>query len=574
MFKTFLPYILRYKWLLAVSYGTAGVQSIVAALLPLAGKIFFDHVLPARPPVKIIDLFNESNLPGAAEFITGLTTDVYRFAIAAVFLIILMAVLRTVRDLAEFRLQNHLSAALNEDIFAAILATDLKKQQSFERGYLNNRVIADSGAFESLVRNLLPSIINNLLRFVVGLLALWHINKAMTLVCFFVMPVYLLINRLFSAKVRHLAHRSAEMSAENQAFVQKTLDGIETVKAFNLEKKCVQDYRSRLRSLIDTKLGYFITGRVSSGLARLVQLISLLILMVMAQKYYQQGLLSIGDIVTFSGYMGFLSTPLASLAMLYINLQPSLVSLRRVKEMLDLIPEETIPHSGESAAACCNVGEINHKQSFKTPDCLRIRDLFFYHKNDKRLFSGLNIEFRKGHPAFVDWPSGSGKTTLARLLMKYLEPESGIIELDGNSYNEISRKELRSMIGYRPQNDFFFCGTVRENLLIASPESDDAEIIKALRLCCADFIIDSHEGIDLMLGDGAVNISEGQRARLSLTRVVLRDPAIIILDEPFAAIDQNTADKIMANLQDFFKNRITVIFSHRKAGQASEKKHI
>lgn len=564
MFKTLRPYILQYKWLLAVSYGTAVVQSAIASLMPLMGKVFFDYVLISRVPQPLIDRLISMNMPRSAVAVNSIFTNVYIFALAVLVFTLLMSGLKLVRGLADFRLQNDLTASLNADIYASLLAADLKKHQTYEKGYLSFRVMADAGAFEALARNLLPSMVNNVLKFLIGLAVLSSINLPMTLVCFVVAPVYLLINWLFSGRVRRLAHQSAEVAAENQAFLQKTLDGVETLKAFNLEYKRVSDFKTRLNEMIAIRLQYFLTGKLSSGLARFVQILSMLILLVMTQEYHQQGLLSVGDIITFTGYMGFLAGPLSGLAMLYINLQPSMVSLKRVHEMLNLAPEEP-------ACDFLNMGEKNHKQIRKRPGCLAVKNLCYSHNSDKYArfaFSDLSVEFHRGEMALIDWPSGAGKTTLARLLMRFLEPAQGSIEIDGIPYTEISRRQLRAMIGYRPQSDFFFAGSVRDNLLVAAPEADDEMIVKTLQLCCADFVMGYSDGIEHMLKDGAVNLSEGQRARLSLARVVMRDPGIVILDEPFAAIDQATADRIMHNLKSFFAERITIILSHRKAGEA------
>lgn len=579
MVKTFMPYLQRYRWLLLISYGAGVMLTAASSLTPLAGKIFFDNVLPCRVPEAFVALLNNTGFFAIAGFVTKVTTDVYGFAFFALFFALLLGVLQTIRGLADFFIQQRLTAQITTDLFARVMHASLQKHQGYAHGYLNARIIADSGSFESLARTLLPALANNLLRFCLGLTILSSINLRMTMICLLTAPVYVLTNYFFTPLARRLAHQSAEKSAENQAFVQNSLQGIETIKGFNLETSRINGFAGRLNNLIAIKLQYFKAGLGSSTIARIAQICCLLVLIVNADGLYRVGKLSAGDIIAFIGYIGYLAGPLASLAMLYLNLQPTLVSVNRVKEVLEFADESSMDSSDFPALSLVPKGLAAR------PEKLNLKNLSYYHNSDSsrvsvksngsgdsnkkvspevKLFNGLNMEFKRGQLSVIDWSSGAGKTTLARLLLKFLQPESGEITIDGVSLAEINTAELRAITGYKPQADFFFAGSIRENLLVAKSDATESDILKALQLCCAEEFVLSRAGdLEAQLSDGAMNLSEGQRQRLAMARAVLKDPGILILDEPFAAIDQKTAEKIMENLQGFINERICIIMSHK-----------
>lgn len=548
MIATFKPYLLRHKWLLLITYITGVMQTFTSSLTPLAGKVFFDYVLPRQAPGF---LASSTELPAAQwlfSVISYVTTDVKGFVIFAFLFALVSGILQVSRQLAGFFLQNRMTAQINTDLFHKIIHASLQKQQSYARGYLNARIMADSGAFEVLARTLLPSLVNNVLRFTFGLAILSSINVKMTLVCLATAPVYLLTNWIFSSRVRRLAHQTAEQSAENFAYVQNSLQGIETIKAFNLEPECINSFARRLENLIATRLQYFNTGLISSAIARTAQICCLLALLIYAEEFYRNGSLTAGDIITFISYMGFLAGPLSSLATLYVNLQPTLVAVRRVKEVLDFASE-----NNETG-----------KREIVSLEKVILKKISYYHNVDKMVLKDLDLELVRGRINLISWQSGGGKTTLARLLLKLLRPTAGEILVDGQPLHEIKTDSWRAVLGYKPQADFFFAGSIRENLLVACPGADDKELLRVLRLCCAEeFVLHRPDGLDNLLNDGAMNLSEGQRQRLSLARAVLKNPALVILDEPFAAIDEQSRGLIMQNLRPFFSERICVIMSHQ-----------
>ncbi|MBU1109720.1 MAG: ABC transporter ATP-binding protein/permease [Candidatus Riflebacteria bacterium] len=560
MIKTFKPYLQRFKWLLLLSYAVGILLTATSSLTPLAGKIFFDNILTGKPPEAVVSLVNNAGFSVVAELIGKVTTDVYWFALFAFSFSLMLATLQTIRDLGNFFIQQRMTAQITSDLFARVMHASLKKHQSFTHGYLNSRIMADSGAFEALARTLLPSLANNLLRFFLGLAILSHINLKMTLICLLTAPIYLLTNWFFTPVARRLSHLSAEKSAKNQAFVQNSLLGIETIKGFNLEMTRIDGLAGRLDELISTRFKYYKTGLGSSAIARAAQICCLLFLLVTADGLFRAGQLSVGDIIAFLGYIGYLAGPLSSLAMLYLNLQPTLASINRAKEVLEFSGEDDCKIETKLAQVSTNPVSLNVR-----PEKICLHETTYSHNCGHKILDKLNLEFRRGRVSVIDWVSGAGKTTLARLLLKFLRPDSGKITLDGRPLAEIATSALREIIGYKPQADFFFAGSIMENLLVANPQADENDILKALHLCCAeDFVLNYPDGLNRQLSDGATNLSEGQRQRLALVRTIIKDPGILILDEPFAAIDQVTAAKIMENLQPFMAERITIIMSHKK----------
>lgn len=498
----------------------------------------------------------------ATQLLSFVTTDSFGFAAASFIAACLIGILKTINDLTSFYIQHRMTTIINTDLFARVVNTNLQKHQIYEYGYLNTRIMSDSWAFEALARNLIPSISNDFLRLFASIIILSAINMKMLLVCIVAGLLMILTSCFFSKKVRHLAGIEAEEFAASQSFVQKSLYGIETIKAHNLENTRIKGFLANLEKLTHTRQKFLKTRLASTFVVRGVQFCCIMLLMIMAENLYRHGDLSAGDIIVFASYLGLMTGPVTNLALLHLNLQPILVAVSRVEEILNF--------PGETEAT---FEEPDKEKVFfaEFPEKLILKSICYEHSPEGKVFKDLNLEFCRGKPAIIGWHSGVGKTTLARLLLKFLHPDSGQILLDGIPYTTINTTKLRRNSAYKPQADFFFAGTIRENLLVARPEASETEITEALRLCCADdFVFKKRGNLEFYLQDGANNISEGQRQRLALVRAILRNPALLILDEPFAAIDSHTADKIMKNLHDFFSQRICIIMSHKKVAINSE----
>jgi ATP-binding cassette subfamily B protein len=259
------------------------------------------------------------------------------------------------------------------------------------------------------------------------------------------------------------------------------------------------------------------------------------------------GKMSLGDLAAFMSYIGYLSGPIESIAFFYLGLQPILVAYRRIFQILSFSSEPE--------------GNKNIEGPVKK---IKLEKLSFSFKTNQ-IFDNWSYVFESGQKYFIPWLSGKGKTTLARLLCKFTLPESGKILFNETDIQDVKISDLRQRIGYMTQETHLFSGTIRENLILANPEATDDDLEKALIMAEAwEFVKSLSDGLSSKLNDRGTNLSAGQRQRLSIARIILKAPEILILDEPFANLDTPTATKIYANLEQFLSSRITLILSHQK----------
>jgi subfamily B ATP-binding cassette protein MsbA len=251
----------------------------------------------------------------------------------------------------------------------------------------------------------------------------------------------------------------------------------------------------------------------------------------------------------FTLYAALLAGPLTRLGRTNFEVQQALAAARHLFELLDL-PEER-PDGTRRL-----VGPVRGE--------LRFEAVHFHYRPDEPVLSGIDLAIHPGEPVAVVGPSGAGKSTLAALLLRFYEPTSGRLMLDGHDFRDLRRGDLRRQIGWVGQDPFILSGTVAENIRYGCRGADRAALERAARLACADeFIHELPDGYETRVGERGLDLSGGQRARLALARVILRSPAIVLLDEATAALDAATEARLWKGLAGWLAGRTALIIAHR-----------
>ncbi len=260
---------------------------------------------------------------------------------------------------------------------------------------------------------------------------------------------------------------------------------------------------------------------------------------------------SIGDYVTFLLFGTRLIMPLFIMGMLFNQIQRSEASAGRILGLL-----ETQPAITDAPDA---------KALDQPPQSVAFRDVHFqYPSRHEPVLNGVSFEVTQGHVLGVVGHTGAGKSTILKLLLRYYQPSEGAVLLDGVPLDALQLDSFRRHIGYVSQDPFLFTGTVKENITLSMPDASLAQVEEAARIAgAAEFIDQLPEGYDTLIGERGVKLSGGQRQRISLARAVLRDPAVLILDEATSAVDTRTEELIQQNLHAYRKGRITIAVAHR-----------
>ncbi len=375
----------------------------------------------------------------------------------------------------------------------------------------------------------------------------WHF----ALTALIAIPVAGGVLGVLGRKLRSSGRRSQEITGEIYHRFQESLQGMLVVKAFNYEKGAVEKFRAENDALFDQMMRYFRATALSGPLMEFLGSI------IMASVVYQAGVEIIGGRMTPGAFFTFLGAffaayaPIKNLAQLNATLQLGLASADRIFAVLDEKPT-VIDKPGAAAFV-------------KLANGLALEDVCFkYPSREMVALNKVNLIVKPGEVVAVAGPSGSGKTTLVHLLLRLFDPTAGCITIDGRNLREYSVTSLREHIGLVTQDTILFNDTVAGNVSLGKPGASRDDIKKALDVADAlNFVMKMPQGLDTPLGDRGLQLSGGQRQRIAIARAVLKNPALLILDEATSNLDAGSEKSVQEALEKLYPGRTVLIIAHR-----------
>jgi ATP-binding cassette subfamily B protein len=369
------------------------------------------------------------------------------------------------------------------------------------------------------------------------------------LLAFLPIPVIVLGSIRYQRRLEPLYAAVRERVADLASFLSGNLGGITTIKAFTAEEREAERLEDVSQAYVEANRDAIRYSSAFIPLIRLVILVGFTCTLVVGGKMVIDGSLEVGMYSVLVFMTQRLLWPLTRLGETLDLYQRSMASIRRIIDLLDTEPE-LVP--GEDHLPEPVRGEIE------------LRNVSFGYADGPDVVQGIDLRVPAGETHAVVGVTGAGKSTLARLLLRFHDPRSGAVLVDGTDIRGLDPKSLRSAIGYVSQDVFLFHGTVRENLAFGRPGATDAEIEEAARLAEAHgFITGLADGYDTVVGERGQKLSGGQRQRLSIARAILRDPAILVLDEATSAVDNETEAAIQRSLAQVARGRTVVVIAHR-----------
>lgn len=348
---------------------------------------------------------------------------------------------------------------------------------------------------------------------------------------------------------RYYAANQAALGKLN-ANIEEAFTGNNVIKAFNLQESMVKTNDELNETLRKTSTkAQFITYAINP-MIRLMGQIGYVVIAVRGALSVISGTISIGDIQAVFQYVGQISEPVTELSYTMNTLQGAVAAAERVYDILDE-PEET-PDSATSVMLPQPKGDVSFEH------------VRFGYSDDKILMQDIDIHVKAGSKIAVVGPTGAGKTTLVNLLMRFYELQGGTITIDGVDIKEMSRKELRSILGMVLQDTWLFNGTVAENIAYGREDATMEEIRKAAKAARVDYFIRTlPQGYDTVMDDELIGVSVGQKQLLTIARAILADPAILILDEATSSVDTRTEIEIQKAMDNLMKGRTSFVIAHR-----------
>lgn len=467
------------------------------------------------------------------------------------------------------RLGEQTMCDLRRDTYTRVIQLPMGFFAQRRVGELTSRISGDLSQIQSTLVSSIPQFLTQGVTLVGAVVLLAITSPRLTAIVLVLVPVAVGTARLFGQKARALARESQDRLAETNVVVEESLQGIGTVKAFAREEYETERYSqgldrvltavvrgARHQALFSAAMSLFFMGILGSVLVYGCQLI-------------QSGELTVGQMSQFLLYSMSVSMSAGQLARLYNELQRMLGATQRVRELLrePTEPDPLVARPGLRRIAPAGASQPEARMP-RIRGNVEFRHVGFAYpaRPEVPVLRGLSLEASSGQRIALVGPSGAGKSTVVSLLMRFYEPQSGQILIDGRDVREYPLRALRSQLAIVPQDVLLFGGTISENIAYGRPGATPAEVELAARKAHAhEFIAGFPEGYQTVVGERGVKLSGGQRQRVAIARAILRDPAILILDEATSALDSESEHLVQQALETLMEGRTSVIIAHRLA---------
>jgi ATP-binding cassette, subfamily B, bacterial MsbA len=522
-------YARPYKGRLAVALASLVIASMLGLTFPQVVRLIIDAAFRERDPAK---------LNRFAVMLVGL------FAFQAAFSFLRTYLLSYVgeRVVADVRIQlySHLTS-LPVSFFAGQRV-----------GELTSRLSSDVSVIQTVTTGSLTELLRQSLVLVGGVSIIAYTSPRLTLVMLAVVPLVVLSSTFYGRYVRRISTRVQDRIADSTAVLEETLSAIRIVQSFVREEYERHRYGERIREALGVAVKRALASGGFIGFIILVVYSGIVVVLWYGSRMVLRNELTPGQLIAFVLYTFVVGGSIGGMSELYGQFQQALGASRRVFELLDTRPEITDPENPVSLGRVAGRVELINV-SFNYPD-----------ERDVKVLEGVNIDAAPGEIIALVGPSGGGKSTLVSLIPRFYDVTSGAIHVDGHDVRSVRLAELRQAIGVVPQETILFGGTVRENIAYGRLDAGEEEIETAARAAHAhEFITEFPAGYQTLVGEKGIKLSGGQRQRIAIARALLKNPAILILDEATSSLDSESERLVQDALETLMEGRTTFVIAHR-----------
>ncbi|CAI3016952.1 SAV1866 family putative multidrug efflux ABC transporter [Staphylococcus aureus] len=535
MIKRYLQFVKPYKYRIFATIIVRIIKFGIPMLIPLLIKYAIDGVINNH----------------------ALTTDekVHHLTIAiGIALFIFVIVRPPIEFIRQYLAQwtsNKILYDIRKKLYNHLQALSARFYANNQVGQVISRVINDVEQTKDFILTGLMNIWLDCITIIIALSIMFFLDVKLTLAALFIFPFYILTVYVFFGRLRKLTRERSQALAEVQGFLHERVQGISVVKSFAIEDNEAKNFDKKNTNFLTRALKHTRWNAYSFAAINTVTDIGPIIVIGVGAYLAISGSITVGTLAAFVGYLELLFGPLRRLVASFTTLTQSFASMDRVFQLID---EDYDIKNGVGAQP------IEIKQGRIDIDHVS----FQYNDNEAPILKDINLSIEKGETVAFVGMSGGGKSTLINLIPRFYDVTSGQILIDGHNIKDFLTGSLRNQIGLVQQDNILFSDTVKENILLGRPTATDEEVVEAAKMANAhDFIMNLPQGYDTEVGERGVKLSGGQKQRLSIARIFLNNPPILILDEATSALDLESESIIQEALDVLSKDRTTLIVAHR-----------
>ena len=471
---------------------------------------------------------------------------------AVVLLVCFLAAEKLARMLQQFyfaRFEQRITLNIQQDLVDRVLRFPKTFFDNTQTGYLMSRLTEDVDGIRFFFSNTIVYILSNTLRLAGGIGLLFYLEWRLAIVVLILLPLIAWCVYYFSGKIYNLNHQSLEQKANLSGQLQESLSEPVLIKASASEERALKRLIFGWKSLIQISLQETTIRSLTLLLVESLPGMARALVLGVGAFWIIKGQWTLGSLLAFQAYLSFVFGPAQILASANLQLQKALAALQRVFALFGIVPDDNM---GTGKAATNLSGDIEFK------------NVSFSYNGSKPVLLDFSFKVRPGERVAIVGPSGVGKTTLLSLILRFYQPTSGEIYFDQHPASDYEVSSLRKRIGYVAQRPRMLAGTIMDNLRYGNPDAGETDVHHAARLVgIHNFIENLPADYETEIGEKGVNLSEGQKQRLSIARALIKDPDILILDEPTAALDSQAEKSIFKRLPEFIRAKTLFIVSHR-----------
>lgn len=533
-----ITYILPHWYLILASTVAGVIKLTLPLLLPQVVKYFTDVLLVAGSPYT-----DEQKIDIICKCLILLLVLYVFLYIPAAFC----------REAGAREVAIRVMHTMRCELFEHLQKMSARFHQDNKSGALVTRFNSDIEQVHEFIWSVATNVWIDSICLIIYLALMLPISVPLTIIAGITLPLSVLTTKKIRQTIRSSSKRAQNEISDSSGYIQERMSGYAVIKLFHMEDYENERFHGVSRQIYNytrkrnhfSALGVSITSAFSEIISTVIVCLSGLFIV--------KGEMSLGDMIVFYSYLGYLVTPLRRFADLNVAYARSIAGIERVFEILDTEPD--IPEKDDAL-----------EMSDKTPLNIAFSDVSFRYDKDSAVPNLEHISFsvKEGEKVALVGSSGCGKTTIVNLLSRFYDVENGDILIDGHSVSDYSLCSLYSQMGMVFQDTILFSGTIEENLRYGKPDATMEELIAATKAANAyDFIMATPDKWNTILGERGIGLSGGQKQRLSIARVFLKNPRLLILDEATSALDSESEELVQNALDNLMQNRTSIIIAHR-----------